>query len=68
MSKTVTVRIHSYHWNYKIGFWMTKGKNFHCHDEEEYCRTGDKVIISQCRKLSKMKNYYVRSIVLAAGR
>ena len=47
---------------------MTKGRNFHCHDEEEYCRTGDKVIISQCRKLSKSKNFYIRNIVLAAGR
>ena len=47
---------------------MTKGRNFHCHDEEEYCRTGDKVIISQCRKLSKSKNFYISNIVLAAGR
>jgi small subunit ribosomal protein S17 len=68
MNKTVTVRIHSYHFNYKVGIWMTKGRNFHCHDEEEYCRTGDKVIISQCRKLSKSKNFFIRNIVLAAGR
>ena len=44
--RTVTVRINSYHWNYKVGFWMTKGKNFHCHDGENYTRKGDKVIIS----------------------
>ena len=68
MDKTVTVRVHSYRWNYKVGFWMTRGKNFHCHDEENYCRTGDKVIIKSCRKLSTLKHFYVRNIVLAAGR
>ena len=68
MNKTVTVRVNSYHWNYKVGFWLTKGKNFHCHDEEDYCRTGDKVIIQACRPLSKSKHFFVRNIVLAAGR
>ena len=47
---------------------MTRNKNFHCHDEEEYCRTGDKVIIKACRKLSPIKHFYVRNIVLATGR
>ena len=68
MNKTVTVRINSYHWNYKVGFWLTKGKNFHCHDEENYCRTGDKVVIRACRKMSTSKNFYVRNIMLATGR
>ena len=68
MSNTVTVRINSYHWNYKVGFWMSRNKNFHCHDEENYCRTGDKVIIKACRKMSAIKHFYVRNIVLATGR
>ena len=38
------------------------------HDEEEYCKTGDKVVIRYCRKLSNLKYYYVRNIVLATGR
>jgi small subunit ribosomal protein S17 len=66
--KTVSVRISSYHWNYKVGFWVTKSKNLHCHDEENYCRTGDKVVIQSCRKMSPTKHYFVRNIVLAAGR
>jgi ribosomal protein S17 len=49
MDKTVTVRVNSYHWNYKVGFWVTKSRNFHSHDGENYCRTGDKVIIQNCR-------------------
>ena len=68
MNKTVTVRVSSYHYNYKIGFWLTRSRNFHVHDEENYCKTGDKVVIQSCRKISKHKSYYVRNIVLAAGR
>ena len=68
MNKTVTVRVNSYHWSYKCNFWLTKGKNFHCHDEEDYCRTGDKVVIKACRKLSNIKHFYVRNIVLATSR
>ena len=68
MDKTVTVRVSNYHWNYKVGFWMTRATHFHCHDGENYCRMGDKVIIKQCRKLAKSKHYFVRNIVLAAGR
>ena len=45
MDKTVTVKVKSFHWNYKIGFWLTNNKYFHCHDDENYCRTGDKVVI-----------------------
>ena len=52
MDKTVTVRVNNYHFNYKIGFWVTKSKNFHCHDGENYTRVGDKVIIQSCRKMS----------------
>ena len=42
---------------------MGRGRHFHSHDEEEFCRTGDKVVISQCRKISSIKHYYVRNIV-----
>ena len=39
-----------------------------CHDEENYMRTGDKVVIRACRKLSARKYYYVRNIVKPIGR
>jgi hypothetical protein len=42
---------------------MGRSRNFHAHDEEEFCKTGDKVVISACRKLSSTKHYYVRNIV-----
>jgi hypothetical protein len=57
-----------YRFNTKFGKWMSRGNWFHCHDEEDYCRTGDKVVIKQCRKLTTIKHYYVRNIVLPVGR
>ena len=38
------------------------------HDEDNFCRSGDKVIIRQCRKIAKSKAYYVRSIERPIGR
>mmetsp|Transcript_5532 Transcript_5532/g.3893 ORF Transcript_5532/g.3893 Transcript_5532/m.3893 type:complete len:109 (+) Transcript_5532:26-352(+) len=66
--KTVTVRVSRYGFNHKIGIWFSSTKNFHCHDEENYCRTGDKVVIRTTRKISPIKHFYVRNIVRPAGR
>lgn len=38
------------------------------HDDEEYCRSGDKVVIKTCKKLSNSKYYFVRNVVLPVGR
>ena len=38
------------------------------HDEEEFCVTGDKVVIRHCRKLSSTKAYYVNRIIKPAAR
>jgi hypothetical protein len=38
------------------------------HDPEDFCKTGDKVVVKQCRKLSATKYYSVRNIVLPIGR
>ena len=47
---------------------MNRSKNFHAHDGEEFCETGDKVVIRRCRKLSSIKHYFVRNIVLPVAR
>ena len=62
------MRVSRYHFNQKINYWIHNGKNFQCHDEENFCKTGDKVVIRQCRKLSVLKHYFVRNVVLPIGR
>ena len=48
---------------------MSRANKFHCHDEDEYCRTGDKVVIRYGgKKVSPVKYYYVRNVVLPVGR
>ena len=48
---------------------MSRSNKFHCHDEDEYCRTGDKVVVRYCgKKISPIKYYYVRNVVLPIGR
>ena len=47
---------------------MSRNRNFQVHDPEDFCKTGDKVVVRQCRKLSATKYYSVRNIVLPIGR
>ena len=58
----------TYYYLTKVQRWFQNSRNFHVHDEENFCRSGDKVVIRQCRKLAKSKFYYVRSIVRPIGR
>ena len=62
------VRTSTYRWRNKINMWFQRSKNFLVHDEENFCRSGDKIIMRSCRKLTGRKNYYVRSIVKHVGR
>ena len=68
MKKTVTVRVSNYRYLTKVGIWAQSSKNFHAHDPEEFCKTGDKVVLRACRRISPIKHYYVRNIVLPIGR
>lgn len=66
--KTITVRVSSRRWNSKYAKALFNSKNKQVHDEYNYCVTGDKVIISNCLKLSPTKAYYVKEIVKAFPR
>ena len=58
----------NYRWLPKQTLWMQRSKNFQVHDEENFCRSGDKVVIRRCRKMTQYKYYYVRNIVRPVGR
>jgi len=48
-------------WTYNTGFIRT-------HDEEEFARTGDVVVIKQMQKKGKTKSYYLRNVVEQIGK
>ncbi len=38
-------------------------KKFHCHDEKEISKSGDKVVIVETRPMSKLKRWAVLNVV-----
>ena len=62
MAKTVTVTVYTYkrHPKYKKSFRITR--KFYAHDENELCRDGDTVSITEHRPLSKLKRWLVTTI------
>src|SRR4051794_16252469 len=63
MKKTVTVKIDAYTWVPTYRTYTNNPSKFQVHDEDEICKTGDKVVIRLCRPISKLKHYYIRNIV-----
>lgn len=66
--KTVTVKVDRFYRDEKLKKLFNYPKKFQVHDEEGYCIVGDKVVIRQCRPISKLKYFYVRNVVLAVPR
>eukprot|EP01017_Pseudomicrothorax_dubius_P028321 TRINITY_DN3360_c0_g1_i1.p1 TRINITY_DN3360_c0_g1~~TRINITY_DN3360_c0_g1_i1.p1 ORF type:complete len:182 (+),score=43.47 TRINITY_DN3360_c0_g1_i1:35-580(+) len=67
--KTVKVRVSFQHWNFKFARYLSRNSNFLVHDSENFCRTGDKVVIRLAiKKISKRKAYYVRNVFKAYPR
>ncbi len=63
MKKTVTVRCDTSYEIPKYHRRQVTRNNHQVHDEDEICRTGDKVVIRICNPISKLKHYYVRNVV-----
>ncbi len=66
--KTVTVRAWWKTWNFRYRMYFRKGKNYQVHDEENFSRIGDVVVIKSCGKISNTKSYYVRNFLKVAPR
>jgi small subunit ribosomal protein S17 len=67
MDKTVTVEVERLvsHPIYKK-FIRRKAK-YHAHDDKNECRVGDRVLLVECRPLSKSKRWRVKEIVRRAA-
>jgi small subunit ribosomal protein S17 len=63
MDKTVTVEVQRLvsHPVYKK--YIRRKTKFHAHDERNECHVGDKVLIVECRPLSKLKRWRVTEVV-----
>jgi small subunit ribosomal protein S17 len=55
MDKTITVVIERLVRHPVYGKYMRRSTKLHAHDESNECRTGDLVMIEQCRPLARTK-------------
>jgi small subunit ribosomal protein S17 len=63
INKTVTVRVDYQYWNRMYARYFSRSANYLVHDEDNFTRTGDKIVIKTSPNLSKLKHYYVRNVV-----
>ncbi len=63
MDKTVVVQVERLvkHTVYKK--YVRRRTKFKAHDESNACRVGDKVMIEECRPLSRDKRWRIRQVV-----
>ncbi len=59
MDKTVVVNVTRYVAHKKYGKYFKIDKNYKAHDEANEYKTGEMVIIEECRPLSRDKNFTV---------
>ena len=56
--------MHYRYWNHMYRVNFGRFSNYLVHDEENFCRIGDKVVIkSSGTPISKQKHFYVRNVV-----
>eukprot|EP00357_Protocruzia_adherens_P028700 CAMPEP_0115007174 /NCGR_PEP_ID=MMETSP0216-20121206/20993_1 /TAXON_ID=223996 /ORGANISM="Protocruzia adherens, Strain Boccale" /LENGTH=171 /DNA_ID=CAMNT_0002374007 /DNA_START=30 /DNA_END=545 /DNA_ORIENTATION=+ len=68
LSKTVKVKVDRYGYDTTLKHTFSKTKVYQVHDEENFCVTGDKVVIRLCRPISNRKRFFVREIIKAMPR
>jgi len=59
MDKTIVVNVERKFKHKLYKKYMRRTKKYHAHDEDNSCKTGDKVTIRECRPLSKLKRWEV---------
>ena len=59
MDKTIVVNVERKFKHKLYKKYIRRSKKYHAHDEDNSCKTGDKVNIRECRPLSKLKRWEV---------
>ena len=67
MNKTVTVLVERQVKHALYGKYLRRSTKLHAHDEDNTCNEGDLVRVSECRPLSKTKNWQVVEIITRAA-
>jgi small subunit ribosomal protein S17 len=63
MDKTVTVLVERLVKHALYGKYIRRSSKLHAHDENNSCNEGDVVRVTECRPLSKTKNWRVVEVV-----
>ncbi|MCB9883115.1 MAG: 30S ribosomal protein S17 [Planctomycetes bacterium] len=63
MNKTIVVRVERLEKHPLYGKYLRKRSKYYAHDENQEARTGDTVVLCQCRPLSKLKRWRLIDIV-----
>ncbi len=63
MNKTVTILVERQIKHPLYGKYIRRSTKLHAHDEANVCNEGDVVRVTECRPLSKTKNWRVVEIV-----
>jgi small subunit ribosomal protein S17 len=66
MNKSVTILVERQVKHPLYGKYIRRSTKLHAHDEENACNEGDVVRVSECRPLSKTKNWRVVEIITRA--
>lgn len=66
MDKTVVVAVENRAAHPKYGKIVVKTKRYKAHDEENKCKTGDRVRIQETRPLSRTKRWQVIDVLTTA--
>ena len=62
MDKTVTVLVERQVMHPVIGKVVSRSKKYHAHNEGNDAKVGDKVVIEECRPLSRTKTWKVAKV------
>ena len=62
MDKTVTVLVERQVMHPTIGKVVSRSKKYHAHNEGNDAKVGDKVVIEECRPLSRTKTWKVAKV------
>ena len=67
MDKTITVVVERLVRHPVYGKYLRRSTKLHAHDESNECRTGDLVMIEQCRPLAKTKAWRLVKVLERVG-